>query len=305
MSQTDIPLPFRSTPAAPGTSLPALLRQGHFYRAALLAVSELVAPSSNLRPKQIFELLYTRLACLTLLDQTPLAGKESLALGDIHSPFYISEENGECILPWELRVLAVRLQGLGAGDARRGVQGYYDLAVYARVQIRKTKEAAVGDMWRERLRDLGIRVGNALIEMPDLEAGRRHFESLVEATTDEEEKVLLKSWLAMLCLRMADIASARAWIGAEQGDDQEADEAADSTTTLSRKGRQKQVLNALLSIAEGSFEAAASQWRILLAEPRYTVLAQQNLAVCLLYTGRIDEVRSRLSSSINQIFLPP
>ena len=227
------------------------------------------------------ELLYVRLACLTLLNHTPLAGKESLALGDIHSPFYLDDHN-ECILPWELRVLAVRLQALEAGDSRRGVQGYYDLAAYARRRFRATSDAEFKGMWKDRLRDLGVRVGNALVEMGDLEAGRRHFETLAEATNVTEENTTLSLWIAMLCLRMGDLERARTWT---RGDRLAGGASAINSSQLAKHD----VLKPLLNMAEGDYGIAATEWRSLLQSP-HNVLAKQNLAVCLLYTGHLSEV---------------
>ncbi|CAL8578112.1 hypothetical protein XPA_003913 [Xanthoria parietina] len=289
ISQTDISPPFRSTPAAPDTTLPALLRQGHYYRAALLAVSSLII-DSDLSQKEILELLYVRLACLTLLNHTPLAGKESLALGDIHSPFYLDDHN-ECILPWELRVLAVRLQALEAGDARRGVQGYYDLAAYARRRIRGSGDADVRGLWKDRLRDLGVRAGNALVEMGDLEAGRRHFKTLVGATTTTEENTVLSSWIAMLCLRMGDLEKTRTWT---RGDRLAGGASAINSSQLAKHD----VLKPLLNMAEGEYGIAATEWRSLLQSP-HNVLAKQNLAVCLLYTGHLSETSQLLEELVN------
>ncbi len=77
-----------------------------------------------------------------------LAGKESLALGDIYSPFYLSEDAGESILPWELRVLAVRLHGVEADDAKRGVQGYYDLAADAWMYVKVATDVEIKRLWK-------------------------------------------------------------------------------------------------------------------------------------------------------------
>ena len=225
-----------------------------------------------------------RLASLTFINQTPLAGKESLALGDIHSPFYISDDTGECVLPWELRVLAVRLQALEVGDAKGGVQGYYDLAVYARMRIRESSDAEVKGLWKERLRDLGIRVGNTLVKMEDLEAGKRYFESLANAAANAEKKKRLSSWVAMLCLRMGDLEAARAWTSS--GDD---DHEAGETATEFLPPTKNDIINSLLAMTSGNYENAVSEWRALLNSP-HAVLANQNLAVCLLYTGHLPEV---------------
>lgn len=193
-------------------------------------------------------------------------------------------------------MLAVRLQALESGDARRGVQGYYDLAAYARMRLRGSSDAEVKGLWKDRLRDLGVRVGNALVEMGDLEAGRRHFETLTEATTDSEEKTVLSSWVAMLCLRMGDLEKARAWAD----NDRLAGEASATEPSQSAK---HDVLKPLLNMAEGDFETAVTGWRSLLNGP-HNVLAKQNLAVCLLYTGHLSEVQtSSPSSPFPSIFL--
>ncbi|KAJ4289408.1 hypothetical protein N0V88_006888 [Collariella sp. IMI 366227] len=69
----------------PDTPIPDLLARGHFRAAAIAATHALT--SGSLDPTdhaQIFELLYTRLACLTLIDATTLAAQEVKALGDLH-----------------------------------------------------------------------------------------------------------------------------------------------------------------------------------------------------------------------------
>ncbi|KAL9576172.1 MAG: hypothetical protein Q9212_007324, partial [Teloschistes hypoglaucus] len=168
----------------PDIPLPTLLAQYQYRSAAISAVTTLTSPS-HLPPPEIFNLWYVRLACLILTTHTPLAAQESLILGDIHSAYYIDDETGECILPWELRVLAVRLQNLGT---RAQVQGYYDLAAYARRRLKSTPRkyqnasndnaAEARKLWKDRLKDLSYRITNSLIETGDFAAARRHLESL-------------------------------------------------------------------------------------------------------------------------------
>lgn len=160
----------------------------------------------------------------------------------------------------------MRLQGIGYGDSKRGVSGYYDLARDARERIIKT----AGDerfRWRERLEDLGVRVGNALIEMGDFAGAARHFESL--RRRDGRHDVLLDGRLALLYLRLGDVAGARRYV--EQVKDGNA------------------MLRPLLSMAEGRYEDAIAEWREL-RNGSDNELVTQNLAVCLAYTGRLEEV---------------
>lgn len=160
----------------------------------------------------------------------------------------------------------MRLQGIGYGDSKRGVSGYYDLARDAREQITKT----VGDerrMWKERLEDLGVRVGNALMEMGDLTGAARHFESL--RRRDGRNDVLLDGRLALLYLRLGDVAAARRYVEAVKDGNA--------------------MLGPLLSMAEGRYENAIAEWREL-RNHSDSGFVMQNLAVCLVYTGRLEEV---------------
>jgi HEAT repeat protein len=169
----------------------------------------------------------------------------------------------------------VRLQALAFGDLRRGVVGYYDLARDARVEARKAATDGERNLWRERLKDLGVRVGNALIEMGDLAATRRHLETL-RSGADTDGDSILDSRLALLCLQLGDVGAAEQYTNAATSGEQ-----AEEGVSV--------VLKPLLSMAEGRYEDAAAEWRAL-SEGEHAVLATQNLAVCLLYLGRIDEV---------------
>jgi len=169
----------------------------------------------------------------------------------------------------------VRLQALAFGDSRRGVVGYYDLARDARAEARKAATNAVKKLWRERLEDLGVRVGNALIEMGDLAAARRHLETL-RSGADTKGDSILDSRLALLCLQLGDVGAAGQYTDAATSGEQ-----AEEGVSV--------VLKPLLSMADGRYEDAAAEWRAL-SEGEHAVLATQNLAVCLLYLGRIDEV---------------
>ncbi|KAI4169512.1 MAG: hypothetical protein LQ343_005652 [Gyalolechia ehrenbergii] len=250
------------------------------------------------------------------MNCTQIAAQESLILGDLNSRFYSTssrhsdnvddktegEEQEDCIIPWHLRLLATRLQALGAGDMRRCVQGYYDLAAYARTRYKQPTTADSKSRWKERLRDLGLRTGNALIEMGDLSGAKRFFESLIGSTTAQKDILsdtgledaegqnkVLKGWLAMLCLRMGELEGARRWIDAGVTGDSDGEE---------QQGTHG-VLDALYSMAEGKFEDAVIQWRELLRGPN-NVLATHNLAVCLVYIGHVSEATALLEDMVDQ-----
>lgn len=189
---------------------------------------------------------------------------------------------------WELRVLAVRLQGMGLGDARRGVMGYYDLARDARSALTKLKKRKVAgedvdreiELWEGRLADLGIRVASALIEMEDLVGAGMHLKSLKVSEKGDEE---LRAKKALLWLCLGDIDAARGCLRKGNGEEFIASEI-DGT------------IRALAFVAEGRYEEAVVIWEELIANEETTAgkgekaMWRQNLGVTLLYLGRGDEV---------------
>ncbi|MCJ1357948.1 MAG: hypothetical protein MMC33_007944 [Icmadophila ericetorum] len=298
----DIPQAFRNSShnPDPSTPLPDLLAQGHFRPAATLAAQMLCTSTSASDHETIFSLFYTRLSCLCLLSLLPLAATESKYLEDLSSSFYRDSLKKTHLVPWELRVLAVRLQGLGYSDGRRGVVGYYELARDARAEYAKTKDKDEKAMWKLRLEDLGIRVANALVEMGDLAGAGRHLESLLLcAANSEQEKQLQKGRLALLYLRIGNISAAKRYIEDSNLDSPINNEGSPNPYTVA--------LIPLLSIAEGNYTTAVSRLQsipeastssILTTTPSPPVplspLSTSNLAVSLLYSGQITAARSLL-----------
>ena len=273
-----MPPSFRTSPSRPAPSKPSENILSSRCRHAAIAASRQLCSGSNLPPPQIFELFYIRLACLTIVNATPLAAQESKALGDLNSSHYYDESTGFHVLPWELRVLAVRLQAIGYGDPRRAIFGYYELASDVRKEIKKSKEEEQLQ-WKGRLKDLGLRVGNALIEMGDLGAAARHLESLRRG---DDREPLLDGRLALLHLQLGDISTAKRHF---------------PNVGESKDENSMNMLQPFLNMAENRFEDACEGFRALLAGP-YHDLATQNLAVCLVYVGKLDEASALLESLI-------
>ena len=274
----NVPLAFRNSPKqpAPDTSLQDLLSRGFYRAAAIASVQELTSivpgapkidPADHAR---IFNLLYIRLTCLTLIDATPLAAQEVKAFEDLNNPaLYIDDATGDHLVPWDLRVLNVRLQALGFGDPRRAVMSYHELAREAREHIgRATAEHnnSGRELWKERLYDLGIRIAGALVEMDDLEGATQ----LLGALKDRGDgKVELAR--ALLWLHLGNTEEARKAVG---------------------KGIGEKVVLALAEMADGNFGAALDMWRRLREdeEGAEDEMVGMNMAVCLLYLGKMDEV---------------
>lgn len=313
----DVPPPFRvsSLQPDPATPLPDLVGSGNFRSAAIKAAQLLTSP--DLSPSlpadiaTIFDLIYTRLSCLTLCGQTALAAQEVKALEDLNSSYYRDEE-GRHLVPWELRVLAVRLQGMGFNDARRGVMGYYELAREARLTLTSLKKSRTltlslegdGDgeekadvdvdvddileaeikKWETRLQELGIKVASALVEMDDLEGAARFLSTLSPSSDSASLSSALESQKALLYLCLGDVEAARSCI------------------SVRKEENEAKVILALAHMADSDFTSAVTIWNNLISSPESTELPmyRQNLGVCLLYLGRMSEAREILEALVEE-----
>jgi trafficking protein particle complex subunit 12 len=271
------PAPFRSssTQPSPDTPLPTLLATGHFRAAAISAAQFLTTSTSPSDHEAIFSLLYIRLACLTLCGSTALAAQEATALEDLNSSAYRDEATGSHLVPWELRVLAVRLQGVGFNDPRKIIMGYYDLARQSRLEIANLSgkntlyDESERTLWETRLSDLGLRVASALVEMEDLEGATHHLKKLSNSHSSSQ-MTYLDMQRAILWLRIGNVEAARGCISG----DSEADG----------------VVAALSDVAEGNYGDAVNAWQVLCERNPGNGMYRQNLAICLLYAGRMDRV---------------
>lgn len=284
INQQEIPSPFHTPSTLTSTtSLTALLSSGHFAAAATLAATLLTSEPDPTNAGRILSLLQTRLTCLTLLGLTAQAAAESKCLQDLSAPFY--REKGVHVVPWDLRILATRLQAIGFGDWRRGIMAFYEMAREARIAARRAEEennAQERRMWEERLQDLGVRVANALVEIGDLDGAVRHMKTLrVEGS--EEGKGLLRTRLAMVWLQIGDVEAARRCLA----------EGVLETETVEGEQDGRATLEALCAMANGNYDEAIKLWQDIAESaqnPSERAVAVQNIAVCLVYVGEATKV---------------
>ncbi|KAF1978692.1 hypothetical protein BU23DRAFT_498943 [Bimuria novae-zelandiae CBS 107.79] len=289
---SNIPPPFLNAPNIPSVSSPidTLLLSGHYRLAAIAAARNLVSSTPPTDYTTLFHLLHIRLACLCLIDEHALAAQEAKVFGDLNSAFYYADEaiggRGRHLVPWELRILVVRLAALGYGEWRKGVMGYYELARECREAILSSSTDEEKSIWRARLRDCGIRVANVLVEMGDLEGAGRHLASLGPASAEgeegEKERREVTVMEALTWLRLGDITAARKCLASLSSS--QSDELLDGT------------LKALLQLADSDYASAVASFESLHSRFPSDAMVTQNLAVCLLYTGRIAEAKDLLSA---------
>lgn len=287
LSSINIPVSFRNSSHQPSADVPIeeLVAKGFFRAAAIRAAQELTSSSPTAEPikstdhKRIFSLLYIRLSCLTLIDATSLAAQEAKALEDMSSiAVYGSETKGNNLIPWDLRVLSVRLQAIAFGDTRRSVMGFYDLAREARDRVARAaaeKDNSARELWKARLADLGLKVSGALVEMDDL-AGAAHHLATLKDRGDGKVSIAM----ALLLLQIGDVDAARAVV--LDGDEEGGRETGEKSEI---------VILALADMADGSFEGALRKWKELKdRDEEVDEMVWINTAVCLLYMSRMDEV---------------
>ncbi|KAH6616603.1 hypothetical protein C7974DRAFT_318487 [Boeremia exigua] len=286
---TTAPLPFQHAANVPSVAAPidSLLLAGHYRLAAIAAARNIVSAAAPTDYPTLFHLVHIRLACLCLVSEHALAAQEAKVLGDLNSAFYRHPLTGAHLVPWDLRLLAVRLTALGYGEWRKGIMGYYELARECRESIVRAVEHPDKALWRRRLRDCGIRVANTLVEMGDLDGAGRHLGTLAHAdgepdAADAREVLVMET---LVWLRVGDLASARQCLA--RASTAESDALLDGT------------LAALLQLADSDYEAAAASFRALHEQFPDDAMVAQNLAVCLLYTGHIPDARGLLSNLVD------
>lgn len=254
-----------------GAALPDLLQNGHFRRAAETSLSELLRCSPD-DAERILQLLYTRLACLTLINRPDLAAHEAAALTDYLARSPPGAADVLPLIPWELRLLLVRLQSANATDGgRRAVMSLYALTSEVRAHVQETKASSNHEelqIWSTRLRELGLRVADTLVEMGELETASRHLDTLVDVEQDD-----LAYRKALLRLRVGDISGAKHNIDTLQ----------DPT--------QKAALTALSQFTNGKASEAIALGQKHAGDEPTDALFGSNMAVGLLYTGHITQTR--------------
>ncbi|KAF1959657.1 hypothetical protein CC80DRAFT_489765 [Byssothecium circinans] len=280
---SNVPPPFLNAPNIPSVSSPVdtLLLSGHFRLAAIAASRNIVTAASPTDHDTLFHLIHIRLACLCLISEHALAAQESKVLGDLNSAFYRHPLTDTHLVPWDLRILVVRLAALGYGEPRKGIMGYYELARECRENILKADSDDDKKLWRGRLRDCGIRVANVLVEMGDLEGAGRHLSTLPKDA--ESHEILIMETLVWL--RVGDIQAAKRCLSSFSGSD--SDELANKT------------LEALIQLSNSEYAAAASSFQALHDQYLDDAMITQNLAVSLVYTGQIAEAKDLLADLVD------
>ncbi|KAK6521372.1 hypothetical protein TWF506_001593 [Arthrobotrys conoides] len=275
------PLIFRHLPNVERNQLALVPLSSHLHTLAThcstALTSTAVTDSDN-----IFPLWTIRLVCFSLISPqtTAFAAQEIKVFGDLTSNFYRNSSFIHAV-PWDLRVLAIRLQALGFNDWRRCLEHFYMLAKEARSEAIKHRHSPQEfKLWRNRLLDLGLRVAAALIEISDLDGAERHLKSLMEEKDEVDSDIGFRLREAVLYMQLGQLDTARKCYlanGASEGEDVDT------------------VIEGLRLMATDDFEGAAILWKKLVDGEKQggrRTMYLINMAVALLYLRRMPEVQA-------------
>lgn len=237
----------------------------------------------------MFDLLALRYSCLELTGNGVLAAQESKALEDLNSTFYYvnspagsevgstsdkDQPLSQHIMPFALRLQALRLQAIGFSDARRGVSALYDLGLECREHVASSFTTDHDrSIWVSRLEEIGIKVVNALIEMGDLDCASRTLASL--KPSDPKHHSVWTMRMVLLHLKIGHITAAERMM-----------------QDLAETEARGMWLKPMLAFAEGRYEDASLAWEQCLeadSPVEEAALINQNLAVAYLYSGHIEK----------------
>ncbi|KAI8133656.1 hypothetical protein DUD61_002664 [Geotrichum candidum] len=234
------PQPFSmSPPEEIAGDLEALYRERFYKHAADLARRQIIeTPVEQLRTgdlgliRRVFDLWTVRQSALIMMRLASLAKEEAKYLDDLLSARYRIASTGQSVVPWKLKLLAVRVQA--GGDSQAGIARYYSLARDARSELsairrqlrtedlneasRETLEAEAR-LWSDRLRNLGLYTSTMLVGTKDIKSALELLESMYDDCSNlgsvYPENVPFMGKVAfalgLLYLQIGDTISARQW----------------------------------------------------------------------------------------------
>lgn len=306
LGQIDVPPPFRRPflpPPSHGTTVAQSLNQldgllarcdflGAAHYAAMCLTCGLVQPIDHVT---IFRLLAVRYSCLELLGQILLAAQESKALEDLTSEFYYevsksSADQNESstshkpvpkhIMPFSLRVQALRLQSIGFSDPRRGITALYDLGLEMREHITSPHSSGTEiDEYRTYLESISIHVVNSLIELGDIDCAQR---TLAQCQPRSEKA--RKQWSGRMILLLIKLGRLS--------------QAADLAKEPLLSESERLILQSIIMLADDKLDEAAEIISKHSDDDELSALAKSNLAVTYLYLGRIQEASTLLEELV-------
>ncbi|KAF8936547.1 hypothetical protein BGZ58_004042 [Dissophora ornata] len=269
------------------------------------------------RIPELINLWYARLLALVKLGEFEMAQAELDQLGDLRglqyryenypaemfatSDFQTAEQQRSgalrrgCIVPFELFVLKARLQG-HLGDIYEAIDQLYDLIMRCKKfeAICCVNEDNTGvRQWQDLTGQLHLMVLNYLVELKDFPSATRHGRELAKKYPHD---INFNSGLGRLYLQLGDLERAEEVFKCvedmvkghqtqSEGNQAQAQTHFKLQLTMNR---------ALLAVTQGQWLAAKSAFEEVLVQEPENLAATNNLVVCELYAGQLNEAIPRL-----------
>ncbi|KAF9134295.1 Trafficking protein particle complex subunit 12 [Mortierella sp. 14UC] len=269
----------------------------------------LMTPSDHIL--ELVNLWYARLLALVKLGQYEMAQAELDQLGDLHGPQYryenyapdsfaiqgiqsIEQPHGDgirrgCMIPFEMFILKARLQGY-LGDIYEAIDQLYELIIRSKKfeAICQVSDDLVGiKQWQDIAGQLHLMVLNYLVELKDYPAATKHARDL---SRKYPRDVNFQSGLGRLYLQLGDLVRAEeVFKGVET-----MVHTHHSETEQAHFRLQLTMNKALLAVTQGQWLAAKTAFEEVLAQEPENLAATNNLAVCELYAGQLNEAIPRI-----------
>ncbi|KAF8971608.1 Trafficking protein particle complex subunit 12 [Entomortierella lignicola] len=263
------------------------------------------------RIPELINLWYARLLALVKIGQYEMAQAELEQLGDLWGPQYRYENyppdtfpnsdfqtkgqqqnnalNRGSMIPFEMLVLKARLQGY-LGDSYEAIDQLYSLIMHCKKlgAICHASEDSIGaQQWHDLTGQLHLMVLNYLVELNDYPSATKHGRDLAKAYPQD---INFHSGLGRLYLQLGDIERAEeTFKGVE--------EMVKNHTSETEKAHFKLQLSmnrALLAVTQGQWQAAKNAFEDVLIQEPENLAATNNLVVCELYAGQLNEAIPRL-----------
>ncbi|KAF9171015.1 Trafficking protein particle complex subunit 12 [Mortierella sp. AD011] len=263
------------------------------------------------RTPELINLWYARLLALVKIGQYEMAQAELEQLGDLwgpqyryenyppdmfpHNEFQTKEQQQNStmrrgsMVPFELFILRARLQGY-LGDSYEAIDQLYSLIMYCKKlgAICRVNEDNIGaQQWHDLTGQLHLMILNYLVELNDYSSATKHGRDLAKAYPQD---INFHSGLGRLYLQLGDIERAEeVFKGVE-----EVVKNHSSETEKAHFKLQLSMNRALLAVTQGQWQVAKSAFEDVLVQEPENLAASNNLVVCELYAGQLNEAIPRL-----------
>ncbi|KAF9920742.1 Trafficking protein particle complex subunit 12 [Linnemannia zychae] len=269
----------------------------------------LMTPSDHIL--ELINLWYARLFALVKLGQYEMAQAELDQLGDLHGPQYrfenyapdsfaiqgvqsIEYSNSDgirrgCMVPFEMFVLKARLQGF-LGDTYEAIDQLYALIMRSKKfeAICQVNDDSVGiKQWRDIAGQLHLMVLNYLVELKDYPAATKYARDMLKKYSKD---INLRSGLGRLYLQLGDLVRAEDVFNEVES----IVKIRQSEPEYAHLRLQLIMNRALLSVAQGHWLAGKAAFEEVLVQEPENLVAINNLAVCELYAGQLNEAIPRM-----------